>query len=324
MRTSEIVRAWGRILVGTAPALSIEITRECPLSCPGCYAYNEDHLGTGVPLRQVRDYRGKELVDGVLALVREHKPLHVSLVGGDPLVRLFELEELLPQLTAMGVHCQVVTSAFRKIPTEWRDNPLIRVAVSIDGLQPEHDERRKPATYERILRNIEGSRVTVHCTVTRQMVGSPRYLERFLEFWATRSDVERVWMSLYTPQRGEISSERLRPEDRKRVVEELVELRTRFEKLDMPKPLIEAFLDPPSSPDECVFARTTTTISADLTTRITPCQFGGDPNCKECGCIASAGFHSIARHTLPGGVEVGKIFRASLRVGERVAAVRAR
>jgi len=26
----------------------------------------------------------------------------------------------------------------------------LNVVVSIDGLQPEHDERRKPATYERI------------------------------------------------------------------------------------------------------------------------------------------------------------------------------
>jgi hypothetical protein len=34
-----IFSAWGRILAGHTPALSIEITRECPLHCPGCYAY---------------------------------------------------------------------------------------------------------------------------------------------------------------------------------------------------------------------------------------------------------------------------------------------
>jgi hypothetical protein len=38
---------WGRVLAGYAPALSIEITRECPLQCPGCYAYGEDHLWRG-------------------------------------------------------------------------------------------------------------------------------------------------------------------------------------------------------------------------------------------------------------------------------------
>ena len=69
MKTTEVLHAWGRILSGRAPSLSIEITRECPLTCPGCYAYNDDHLNTGLTLRQVRDYRGPELVDGVLALV---------------------------------------------------------------------------------------------------------------------------------------------------------------------------------------------------------------------------------------------------------------
>ena len=31
--------------------LSIEITRECPLHCPGCYAYGDTHLGGSVTLR---------------------------------------------------------------------------------------------------------------------------------------------------------------------------------------------------------------------------------------------------------------------------------
>jgi len=55
MRTSEIVRAWGKILRGEAPSLSIELTRECPLRCPGCYAYDEAHLGGGVVLRELND-----------------------------------------------------------------------------------------------------------------------------------------------------------------------------------------------------------------------------------------------------------------------------
>jgi len=37
--------------------LSIEITRECPLSCPGCYAYGETHLGGEVTLRDLHDLR---------------------------------------------------------------------------------------------------------------------------------------------------------------------------------------------------------------------------------------------------------------------------
>jgi len=67
--------------------LSIEITRECPLSCPGCYAYGESHLGGEVQLRDLHDARGDALIAGVLQLVRMHRPMHVSLVGGEPLIR---------------------------------------------------------------------------------------------------------------------------------------------------------------------------------------------------------------------------------------------
>jgi len=164
------------------PSLSIEITRECPLRCPGCYAYGDEHLGTsGVTLRQLADRKGQELVDGVLAVVDRVRPLHLSIVGGDPLVRYRELEVLLPQLMARGIHVQVVTSAFRVIPPHWKDWPLMNVVVSIDGLQPEHDVRRKPATYERILKNIQDARITVHCTVTGQMMKRDGYLSQFLE-----------------------------------------------------------------------------------------------------------------------------------------------
>ena len=91
-----IFSAWGRILTGYQPALSIEITRECPLRCPGCYAYGDDHLGGELTLRQVRDFKGQELIDNTLALIDRHRPLHVSIVGGEPLVRYRELDVLLP------------------------------------------------------------------------------------------------------------------------------------------------------------------------------------------------------------------------------------
>src|SRR6266540_4141873 len=99
-----ILPAWGRILTGHTPALSIEITRECPLRCPGCYAYGDDHLGGDITLRQVSDFKGQALVDGVLGLVDRHRPLHVSLVGGEPLVRYRELDALLPALSQRGIY----------------------------------------------------------------------------------------------------------------------------------------------------------------------------------------------------------------------------
>ena len=115
-----IFTSWGRILQGYPPSLSIEITRECPLRCPGCYAYGDDHLGGATTLRQVRDFKGQALIDGVHALVDREKPVHVSIVGGEPLVRFRELNTLLPQLSARGLHVQVVTSAVRPIPEAGR------------------------------------------------------------------------------------------------------------------------------------------------------------------------------------------------------------
>ena len=317
-----IVQSWGRILTGYTPSLSIEITRECPLRCPGCYAYGSEHLGGAITLREVRDFKGQALIDGVIGLVRQHRPMHVSLVGGEPLVRFRELDVLLPRLAQMGLHMQVVTSAVRPIPVEWASIPRLSIVVSIDGLQPEHDVRRAPATYDRILKHIVGHRIVVHCTVTRQLLGRNGYLREFAEFWSGQRHVRKIWFSLYTPQVGEESAEKLRPEDRARVVTDLLALRAEFPKLEMPKGMIEVYATPPTSPAGCIFSRVTHTLSADLQTKITPCQFGGTPDCSNCGCIASAGLAAIARHRLFGVVPIGPIFEGSFRVGRVVRRLR--
>jgi MoaA/NifB/PqqE/SkfB family radical SAM enzyme len=318
-----VISAWGRILSGYTPALSIEITRECPLRCPGCYAYGDEHLGgNGVTLRALSDYKGDELVSRFMEVIDRTRPLHVSIVGGEPLVRYRELMVILPELSKRGIHAQLVTSAVRPLLDEWRGLFRLSIVVSIDGLQPEHDERRKPATYERILKHIEGHAITVHCTVTRQQVNRPGYLEEFIRFWSLRPEVTKIWMSLYTPQIGEVSAERLSPADREHVVQDLMALRLRYPKLFAPKGLLEVYAKPPSSPDECVFAKTTKCVSADFETRITPCQYGGNPDCSNCGCIASAGLAAMARHQLWGFIPVGSLFTGSMKIGERVKRLR--
>jgi MoaA/NifB/PqqE/SkfB family radical SAM enzyme len=317
-----LLKGWGKILSGYTPALSIEITRECPLHCPGCYAYGEDHLGGDLTLREVRDFKGQALVDGVLELVDRHNPLHLSIVGGEPLVRFRELDTLLPLLAARGVYTQLVTSAVREIPLAWRDIQRLQIVVSIDGLQPEHDARRTPATYDRILKHIAGHQITVHCTVTRQQVERPGYLDEFLRFWSAQPDAQYIWMSLYTPQMGEVSAERLRPIDREHVVADLMALRFRYPKLRMNEQILQAYSKPPASPDDCVFARITTTISADLKTMITPCQFGGVPDCSNCGCLASAGLAAVGRHRIFGVIPIQSIFDHSIKVGQRVRRLR--
>ena len=319
MKATDVLRAWRKILQGARPSLSIEITRECPLRCPGCYAYDPAHLGGGLLLRDLHDRKGDALVSGVLDLVDRLRPLHLSLVGGDPLVRYRELETLIPLLTARGVHVQIVTSAFRPFPLHWAAEEHLNVVVSIDGLAPEHDSRRAPATYERILKNIAGQKITVHCTITGDMMKRPGYLDEFLQFWTARPEVRKIWFSIFTPQVGAKVPEMLSPEERNGAIGEMLVLRKRYSKLDMPEGMIRQFISPPRSPDQCVFAQTTSTISANLTTKITPCQLGGTPDCESCGCVAAMGLAAVARHRLAGFVPVGAIFRASLKLGRVMA-----
>jgi MoaA/NifB/PqqE/SkfB family radical SAM enzyme len=266
-------------------------------------------------LRQLSDYRGRDLVTATVAVVRRVRPIHVSIVGGEPLVRYRELCELLPLLDRMGVEVQLVTSAVRPIPEEWNSIESLHLVVSIDGLPAEHDRRRTPATYDRILKHIARRRITVHCTVTRQMLARPGYLADFCRFWSDQPDARKIWFSIYTPQEGDDSPERLRPQDREILFEELSAAAMEFPKVHLPQVVIEGYRNPPRSPTECTFARLTTCLSADLKTPVSPCQLGGKPVCAECGCIASAGMHALTGLKLGGLIPLSTLLDASIRLG---------
>jgi MoaA/NifB/PqqE/SkfB family radical SAM enzyme len=317
LNKKDVFRAWGKILTGNYPSLSIEITRECPLRCPGCYAYEPEHLTEDVGLlRTLSDFKGDDLIENVLKLVRKYKPLHLSIVGGEPLVRFRELNVLLPKLSEMGIAVQLVTSAVREIPKEWANLKGLYIVVSIDGLQPEHDARRKPATYERILKNIEGHSITVHCTVTAQTAKRAGYYEEFLAFWTARPEVRQIWFSLFTPQIGADDDEILAPDIRRKIILELATLRETYPKLVLPKHVVNGYLNPPKSPDECIFARTTLNLTADLKNKVTPCQFGGTPDCTQCGCIASAGLAAVGSYKLLNIMPLRTIYNASDSIGK--------
>jgi len=324
MEKAHVIKAWGRIVTGYYPSLSVEITRECPLRCPGCYAYEPEHLGAVGPLRSLADRKGPDLVEGVVALVRRYRALHVSLVGGEPLVRFRELDVLLPRLSEMGVKVQVVTSAVRTIPIAWSNIKGLTLTVSVDGLQPEHDERRKPATYERILKNINGHHINVHCTITRQMTGHDRYFHDFISFWSDRPEVRKIWFSFFTPQRGVFAEESLSPSERTEAITELVMLREKFPKAFLPDYVLAGYRNPPKSPVDCIFARTTINFTADLTSRISPCQFGGEPECSQCGCLASAGLNAIGEHRLLKILPVRTVYKMSDAIGKRTAKIMGR
>jgi len=311
----DLLASWWKILSGRSPMLSIEITRECPLSCPGCYAYGETHLGGEVTLRQLNDLRGDALVEGVVALAQKYQPIHVSLVGGEPLIRHRELNRILPRLSKMGGFTLVVTSGVIPIPEEWMKIPRVRVAVSVDGLPEHHDIRRKPATYERILKNIEGRQVNIHWVITRPMLARRPYLEEYVSFWNARPEVNRIWVSLYTPQVNEHSAEMLSPAQRLAVAQELRSLQPHYPKLLMNYGIARAIQSPPANPRQCMFSKMSTNYSADLKTRVEPCIFGGMPDCSQCGCAISSGLHWLKTIRAAHLIKIETLVNASIGVG---------
>jgi organic radical activating enzyme len=319
LRVQHILSSWAKVLRGHTPLLSIEITRECPLRCPGCYAYGDNHLGGEVTLRELSDKRGDALVRGVLGLVDRHKPLQVTLVGGEPMVRHRELSCILPEIAARGIFAMVVTSGIIPIPMEWMALPNVLVAVSIDGLPEHHDVRRHPATYERILANLAGRRVNIHWTITAPMLARASYLEEYVRFWSGRPEVRNIWVSLYSPQRGEQSAERLNAEQRAFVARELPRLRALYPRLLTPEGYAQALLHPPSSPRDCTFSRLSKNYSADFETHVEPCVFGGDPDCAQCGCSASAAAHWVSGIRVAGPLKARHLLRGSMAIGSAMA-----
>ncbi len=102
----------------------------------------------------------------------------------------------------------------------------------------------------------------------------------------------------------------------------MLRLRLVYPKLKMGEATIREFAAPPQSPSECLFARTTATLSADLKSKITPCQFGGDPDCSRCGCLASMGLAALAHRKVFAGVTAWETYAASAQVGQVVGRLR--
>jgi hypothetical protein len=77
----------------------VEITKKCPLCCPGCYAYEPRRIGDAGPLRILGNFQGQALNDGDLALVGSHQPIYGPVDGGEAPVRFRELDTLVPRLS---------------------------------------------------------------------------------------------------------------------------------------------------------------------------------------------------------------------------------
>src|SRR5205814_370270 len=104
--------------------------------------------------------------------------------------------------------------------------------------------------------------------------------EEYLSFWSARPEVNRIWVSLYTPQVGEDTPEMLLPQDRAFLARVLPPLRERYPKFLMSPGIAAAILNPPNNPQECLFAKMSTNYSADLSPP--PCLYPENPTKGVC------------------------------------------
>ena len=107
-----------------------------------------------------------------------------------------------------------------------------------------------------------------------------------------RPEVNRIWVSVYTPQIGEQTPEMLTA-DNENSGARVAFLAKRYPKLLFNEGLAKGFLHPPKNPEDCVFAKMSANYSADLRSRVEPCVFGGSPDCSQCGCAVSSGLHWV-------------------------------
>jgi len=162
----------------------------------------------------------------------------------------------------------------------------------------------------------------VHWTITRPMLERDGYVEEYIRFWSERPQVNFIWVSTYSPQKGEDTAEMLRPEHYERLIGAVPELRRRYPKFLFNAGIASTLLAPPRDPDDCIFSKMSVNYTADLRTRVEPCIFGGDPDCSRCGCAISSALHWIGHRKVAGPLTVGHLVRGSVRVGKFAASLR--
>ncbi len=145
------------------------------------------------------------------------------------------------------------------------------------------------------------------------------YMEEYVSFWSERPEVRNIWVSLYSPQKGETSRERLSQEQREYIAGELPRLRSIYPKLLTPEGYAQALLHPPTSPKKCTFSKMSKNYSADLKTHVEPCVFGGNPDCSQCGCSVSAALHWISEYKLLGPLKIKHALLPSMAMGTMMA-----
>lgn len=143
---AEVRATYWRARGETPMVLTITTTMECNLGCYYCYeSRRPDDLQPAHVSAIVASARSK-------LITRTNRSLHVDWYGGEPLLNIGFLEEASTALQEMcgDIGASYVASVISN-GTEWpsdvgrfvRDHQIRQVQISFDGLQANHDKRRR-------------------------------------------------------------------------------------------------------------------------------------------------------------------------------------
>lgn len=208
-----------------APFIVIwETTRACALSCVHCRA---DAMPRGDP-RELSTEEGFRLIDQVRAL-SQSPPLFV-LTGGDPMRRA-DLAPLVRHAADAGLIVALTPSgtaaATRARLAELKDAGLSRVAVSLDGPNPEtHDAfRRVRGSYDRTMKIIEavtdlGLSLQINTTISKLTLPQLHSMAACVSTFSLS-----LWAVFFLVQTGRGASlDQISAEDCERVLNDLYDL----------------------------------------------------------------------------------------------------
>lgn len=138
--------------------LTILPTLSCNLKCPYCFEENK-------PMKQMDEETCNQLVN----FIKKHtdvKTLNITRFGGEPLVGVKVIENLLNKIdalkdTKLGNH-SIITNGTLLNEKTWnifKEHPLNDIQITLDGKKETHDTKRirhdGTATYDTILTNLD-------------------------------------------------------------------------------------------------------------------------------------------------------------------------
>jgi organic radical activating enzyme len=283
MSLFQMMAVWMRLFFRRTVGLSIDITDQCPHSCPGCYMrwYPK---GNDLPLK-----RWREIIESHPARSR----YFCAWTGGEPLLRADDIAEL-SQLFGWN---WIATSGTIPIP----DIPRTTVFVSVDG--PAEIHNRVRGRWSDVAANVRSDHY-VACTVQKKNC-SPDVLREHVDFWSTRA--AGMVFGFLTPQKGD-EGKSLSHEERADVLATVRDLRRRYGRFVIGAAGQLKDCSGTTWHPGCPAEASLVTFDAQGN-RKTPCTLGPDVDCGRCGC-AVPGFLSRVRWLHPWTLrDVVRLFR---------------